>query len=124
MDIDDGLQALLRRGFQFRDLRDERGDVFVLLASYGWPTCSDRLHIYGEDEAIAARVVPSTRAGSEDVLWCYEDGALATINALLELPAPDEPGAPHLARPAPLGLWLPPSATHEMEALPTPAELR
>lgn len=124
MDIDEGLRTLLRRGFTFRDLRDERGDVCVLLASYGWPTCSDRLHIYGEDEAIAARVVPSTRIEVDDVLWCYEDGALATINALLELPAPDEPGAPRLARRAPLGLWLPPSALHEMEALPTRSELR
>jgi hypothetical protein len=124
MDIDEGLQTLLRRGFTFRDLRDERGEVFVLLASYGWPTCSDRLHIYGEDEAIAARIVPSTRTDVDDVLWCYEDGALGAINALLELPAPDEPGAPRLARRAPLGLWLPSASTHEMEALPTGSELR
>jgi hypothetical protein len=110
MDIDDGLRALLARGFRFRDLRDERDDVFVIVGSYGWPTCYDRLHIYSEDQAIAARAVPSARGDVDDVVWTYEDGALATIRALLELPAPDQPGAPGLARRAPFGLWLPPAS--------------
>jgi hypothetical protein len=41
------------------------------------------------------------------VVWSYEDGAVPTIQALLELPGPDVPGAPHLAKRPPGGLWLP-----------------
>lgn len=45
--------------------------------------------------------------GADEVVWTYEGDALSTIQALLELPKPHEPGAPRLARRAPLGLWLP-----------------
>jgi hypothetical protein len=85
MDVDEGIRALCARGFLFHAVRDE-------------------------DEAIAARAVPSRRHGADDVVWTYEDGAVPTIQALLDLPDPDEPGAPHRARRAPSGLWLPPSA--------------
>ncbi len=107
MNVDEGIRALCARGFLFHAIRDENGGVRVLVGAYGWPDCYDRLHIWGEDEAIAARAVPSGRHGAEDVVWTYEDGALGAIKALLELPAPDEPGAPRLARRAPDGLWLP-----------------
>lgn len=110
MNVDDGIRALLARGFRFQTVQDDDGDLTVLVGSYGWPCCYDRLHIWAENEAIAARVVPSARRG-DDVVWSYQDGAVATIQALLELPDPDEPGAPHLVRRAPSSLWLPPSTT-------------
>lgn len=110
MDVEEGLQALLDRGYRFLDLRDDDG-VYVIIGSYGWPDCYDRLHLWSEQEAIAARTVPSGRRGVDDVVWSYQDDAVATIVALLELPKPDEPGAPRLAKRAPTGLWLPPSTT-------------
>jgi hypothetical protein len=107
--VDDGIQALVERGFWFQGVRDENGEVTVLIGSYGWPDCYDRLHIWSEEEAIAARCVSSERHGADDVVWTYQDGALATIQALLELPSPDDPAAPKLAKRAPDDLWLPPS---------------
>jgi hypothetical protein len=112
MTVDEGIRDLCARGFVFHAIRDEDGEVRVLVGAYGWPSWPpyyDRLHIWDEHEAIAARAVPSGRHGAEDVVWTYSDDALATIQALLELPGPDEPGAPRLARRAPSDLWLPPS---------------
>jgi hypothetical protein len=109
MNVDEGIRELCARGFLFHAIRDEDGEVRVLVGAYGWPDCYDRLHIWDEQEAIAARAVPSGRHGAEDVVWSYEDGALSTIEALLDLPGPDDPAAPKLARRAPSGLWLPPS---------------
>lgn len=111
MNVDEGIRELCARGFLFHAIRDEDGEVTVLVGAYGWPECYDRLHIWDEHEAIAARVVPSGRHGAEDVVWTYQDGALSTIQALLDLPHPDAPGSPRLARRAPEELWLPPSFT-------------
>ena len=111
MNVDEGITLLCARGFWFQAVHGESGEVAVLVGSYGWPECYDRLHLWSEDQAIAARSVPSGRPGADDVLWTYQDGALPTIQALLDLPKPDEPGAPRLARRPPSGLWLPPSAT-------------
>ncbi|HEU5470115.1 MAG TPA: hypothetical protein VFV67_05630 [Actinophytocola sp.] len=77
------------------------------MGTFGWPDCYDRLHIWGEDEAVAARMVPGQRHGADDVVWAYEDDAVGAIRALLDLPPPDERGAPRLARRAPASLWLP-----------------
>jgi hypothetical protein len=107
MDVDEGLRALVDRGFRFQVVRDGDGDVAVLVGLRDWPTCSDRVHIWAEDQAIAARVTPNPRSGADEVLWTYEAGTLPTIQALLELPEPDQPGAPRLARRPPAGLWLP-----------------
>jgi hypothetical protein len=111
MDVDEGIRALRARGFVFTAIPDDDGAVRVVVGTFGWPDCHDRLHIWSEQEAVAARVVPSGRHGAEDVVWTCEDDAVNTISALLDLPAPDQPGAPHLARRAPSGLWLPPSAS-------------
>lgn len=109
MSVEDGIAALAARGFWFQVVRDDDGEVSVIVGSYGWPECYDRLHIWGEDEAIAARLVPSGRPGADDVLWTYQADAEATITALLDLPAPGGQNAPRLAKRAPSGLWLPPS---------------
>jgi hypothetical protein len=110
MNIEQGIRALRGRGFVFQTVADGSGDLCVLVGTYGWPDCYDRLHIWAEDEAVAARMVSGVRPGVDDVAWSYEDGALGAIQALLDLPAPDRPGAPRLAKRAGDGLWLPPSA--------------
>jgi hypothetical protein len=107
MNVDDSLRALRDHGFRFQIVRDDDGEVAVLVGWYGWPGCYDRVHIWAEDQAIAARVVPSEVSGADEVVWSCEGEALPTIQALLELPEPDEPGAPHLTRRPPAGLWLP-----------------
>ena len=107
MDVDEGLRELAARGYQFQVVRDDDGEVTVLVGSYGWAGCYDRVHIWGEDRAIAARVVPRKRCGADEVVWTYEDKAGPTIQALLELPDPDAQGAPDLAKRPPDGLWLP-----------------
>ena len=110
MNIDSGIRELRARGFVFQTVADEAGDLCVIVGTYGWPGCYDRLHIWAEDEAVAARMVAGQRSGPDDVVWSHEDDAVGAIEALLDLPRPDEHGAPHLARRAPDGLWLPPSA--------------
>src|SRR5439155_19226431 len=105
------IKALCARGFWFQSVLDEDTEIVVLVGSRGWPGCYDRLHVWGEDEAIAARAVPGERHGADQVVWTYQDAAVPTIQALLELPDPDDPAAPRLARDAPSDLWLPPSAS-------------
>ncbi|MCP2163864.1 hypothetical protein [Goodfellowiella coeruleoviolacea] len=120
--VDQGLRALIARGFRFQHLTDEDGYVTVIIGSYGWPECYDRIHIHGEGEAAAARALLASRPGVDEVVWTYQGDVVSTVRALLEIPRPHEPGAPHLARRAPLGLWLPdlrpartrlPSTSHE-----------
>lgn len=105
--IDDGLYTLIERGFRFQHLRDDHGRVSIIVGSYGWPEFYDRIHLYGESDAAAARAVLDSRPGADEVVWTHQGDALSTICALLELPKPHEPNAPRLARHAPFGLWLP-----------------
>lgn len=105
--VDEGLRALMRRGFRFQHLKDVHGRVCVVVGSFGWPECYDRIQINDENDAIATRAVVDTAPSSDDVVWSYEGDALAAINALLEVPKPHERGAPRLTRRAPSGLWLP-----------------
>lgn len=113
MTFDDGLRALIARGFCFQHLKDDAGNIVVLVGSYGWQDHYDRIHIYSQDEAAAARALIDTRPGADEVVWSYEGDAITSIQELLNLPKPHEPGAPRLVRRAPLGLWLP-----ETERLP------
>jgi hypothetical protein len=106
-DIDEGLRALIARGFRFQHLTDPNGDPMVLVGAYGWPEFYDRIHIHSEEAAVAARAVVDSLPGIDEVVWTHEADTLATINALLDLPKPEESGAPRLARRAPSALWLP-----------------
>lgn len=105
--FDEGLQALIERGFRFMHLTDANGDVVTVVGSYGWAAYYDRIHIHGEDEAIAARALLDARPGADEVVWSYQGDATSTIQELLAVPKPHEPGAPRLSRRAPVGLWLP-----------------
>jgi len=119
-----GLRALVARGFLFQPVTDGRGHVSVLIGAYGWPGCDDRLYLHGENDAVAARAVPAARGGSDDVVWSYQGDALSTVHALVELPAPHEPGAPWLARRAPSGLWLPDGVRGSFELVTRTARSR
>jgi hypothetical protein len=105
--FDDGLRALLSRGWRFQQLHDDAGQVVVFVGSYGWPDYYDRLHVYGEDDAIAARVVMDAGSSADEIVWSCQGDATKTVHELLALPKPHDPNAPRLASRAPLGLWLP-----------------
>ncbi|MGI8308553.1 hypothetical protein [Saccharopolyspora hattusasensis] len=115
--IDDGLRVLITRGFRFQHVKDDRGNVAVIVGSYAWGEFYDRIQITGETEAIAARAVMDSRCSADGVVWSHEGDTLSAITALLELPKPDEPGAPRLVRRAPSGLWLP-GTDHRPLSLP------
>ncbi|MCP2258569.1 hypothetical protein LX15_002267 [Streptoalloteichus tenebrarius] len=115
--VDEGLNALIQRGFRFQHLRDRQGAVSVIIGSYGWSEYYDCIHIHGERDAAAARAVMNSRPGADEVVWSYDGNALSAIRALLELPKPHEPGAPRLAKRAPSGLWLPGSG-HDLVVPP------
>jgi len=106
-DLDEGLRTLVMRGFRFHHLKTDDDRVSVVIGSFGWPEFDDRIQINDENDAIATRAATDVEANTNDVVWSYEGGTLATINALLELPKPHEPGAPRLAHRGPSGLWLP-----------------
>jgi hypothetical protein len=105
--FDDGLRALMTHGFRFQHLCNDSGEVVMLIGSYGWAEYYDRIHVHGEEEAIAARALMDPRPGPDEVVWSYQGNATNTIQELLALPKPHEPNAPRLARRAPVGLWLP-----------------
>ncbi|WP_410609483.1 hypothetical protein [Amycolatopsis sp. lyj-109] len=89
--IDEGLHALIARGFRFQHIGDDRhGGPAVIVGTFGWPEFSDRIEIHGEHEASAAR----TRAGAaEEAVWSQGGDTLSVIAALLGLPPPHEPTA-------------------------------
>lgn len=103
--FDECLRALIACGWRFQHLCDDSGHVVVLIGSYGWPEYYDRLHVHGEGEAIAARALMDALPGPDEVVWSHQSDALTTVQELLALPKPHEPGAPRLARHAPVGLW-------------------
>ncbi|MGW3961457.1 hypothetical protein ACWED2_16660 [Amycolatopsis sp. NPDC005003] len=89
--VEQGLHALVARGFRFQYIGDRRGELAILVGTYGWPEFSDRIEIHGEHQASAAR----TRAGSaEEAVWRHRGDTLSVIAALLALPPPREPRAP------------------------------
>ena len=89
--VEEGLHALIARGFRFQHLADRHGELTIIVGTYGWPGFSDRIEIHGEHKASAAR----TRADSaEEAVWRQGGDTLSVIAALLELPPPHEPPAP------------------------------
>ena len=105
------LRALVERGFFFQHITDDDGEILVIVGSYGWHGFYDRIHIWGEAEAVAARERSDHRPFSGNVVWTV-DGATADVaRAVLELPAPGTRGAPIIAKCAPNALWFPRRAT-------------
>jgi hypothetical protein len=103
----EALLGLVKRGFHFQPVIDVDGELQVLVGSYGYHGFYDRIHIWSETEAVAARERSDHRPFSGNVVWEYRGSTPDTAAALLELPRPGEPGAPTIARRASCDLWLP-----------------
>jgi hypothetical protein len=84
--FDDGLRALIERGWRFQHLRNDAGHVVILIGSYGWPEYYDRLTVHGEGEAVAARALMDSRPGVDEVVWCHQGDAETTVHEVLTLP--------------------------------------
>ena len=73
---------------------------------YVWRTTSlpwgDLIQIRNIDDAAAIRLNPL-----KELVWKYEGDLAGAIDALLELPHPDQPNAPRLAIGTLQGLWTP-----------------
>jgi len=83
--VEEGLHALVVRGFRFQHIADRHGELAIIVGTYGWPEFSDRIEIHGEHQASAAR----TRAGSaEETVWRRGGDTRSVIVALLGLPPP------------------------------------
>lgn len=105
------LRALVERGFFFQHITDDSGEIVVLVGSYGWHGYYDRIHIWSESEAVAARERSDHRPFSGNVVWSVDGTTADVAQAILELPKPGSPGAPIIARCAPNTLWFPRRAT-------------
>lgn len=101
------LEALLERGFMFHPVTTDDGEILVLVGPYGWHGYFDRIHIWSESEAVAARERSDHRPFSGNVVWEHEGTAAEASQALLELPKPGDPSAPTIARSAKDSLWRP-----------------
>ncbi|SFW78013.1 hypothetical protein [Amycolatopsis australiensis] len=83
--VEAGLRSLVARGFRFQHIADRQGELTIIVGTYGWPGCCDRIEIHGEHEASAVRT------SAETVAWSQDGDTLSVIAALLELPPPAEP---------------------------------
>ncbi|MEV4050042.1 hypothetical protein AB0J55_02540 [Amycolatopsis sp. NPDC049688] len=87
MTAEEGLRALVARGFRFQHIADAHGELTIIVGTYGWPEFCDRIEIHGELEASAART--GTGPG-EKAVWRRRGDTVSVIAALLALPAPPE----------------------------------
>lgn len=101
------LRTLVERGFYFQHITDDRGELAVIVGSFGWHGYCDRIHIWSESEAVAARERGYHRPFSGNVVWSMDGTAADVAQAILELPKPGARGAPTIARCAPNTLWFP-----------------
>jgi hypothetical protein len=89
-------------GWFFRPVQ-VNGQLELLTGSRVWPL--------GWSDAMAIRDLGDTKAFRCDpaggAVWKHEGGLVDVLDALLELPAPDEPKAPRLVRGKAPALWTP-----------------
>jgi hypothetical protein len=86
--------------------RSDDGEPVPLIGTRAWPGgWTDAISIRSITDARAWRSTPDDSPG---VVWELTGGVESLVRELLDLPAPDQPGAPRLVKaPAPR-LWTPP----------------
>jgi hypothetical protein len=89
-------------GWFFQPVQVE-GTLELVTGSHRWPDgWSDALAIRGQGDAKAFRCDPTG-----GVVWQRESGLVEVLDGLLELPGPEEPGAPRLVKARAPTLWVP-----------------
>ncbi|GAB3578097.1 hypothetical protein GCM10027445_44780 [Amycolatopsis endophytica] len=103
--IDERLQDLISRGYQFVHPRDAKGTVIAVVGVRAHDSVIDVVRLNAEDDVVATRM-PGTEAdilAPETVLWRTEGDAGAVLDKLLALPD----GGDHKAGgPQPGGCWV------------------
>ncbi|NIH77834.1 hypothetical protein [Amycolatopsis viridis] len=104
--IDDLLQDLIARGYQFVHPRDAKGAVIAVVGVRAHDSVIDVVRLNAEDDVVATRMP----GGEEDilaprtVLWRTSGAAQPVLDELLALP--DDTAAP-AQPPARSGCWVP-----------------
>jgi hypothetical protein len=99
------LYELRNDGWRFQSVLIA-GDLELLAGARSWPDgWSDAIAIRDLTDAKAFRCDPD---GGE--VWLREGGLVDVVDALIELPAPDQPSAPRLVRARAPQLWTPGNA--------------
>lgn len=91
-----GLARLRERGWRFLHLDDEHGEPTGIIGTRERSGCTEVLWILGPEETRAVRMLGRGTGDRGDLVWKVEGPLAQTVPALLELPAPGEPGAPEL----------------------------
>lgn len=91
-----------RDGWRFQPIHLD-GELRLLAGSRTWPTgWSDALVIRDVGDAKGFRCDPASGQ-----VWTHEGGLVEVIDALMQLPPPDVPGAPRLVTGRGPTLWTP-----------------
>ncbi|MPZ66555.1 MAG: hypothetical protein GEU83_13940 [Pseudonocardiaceae bacterium] len=83
-------------GWHFLPIPDDNGQLGGFVGARHWPGHTDALWIYDRTDTLAVRLLADAPGARGGLVW-QRSGALAdTAAAILELPAPGQPGAPTL----------------------------
>ncbi|AOS64986.1 hypothetical protein [Actinoalloteichus hymeniacidonis] len=105
--VDDLLDKLLKRGFQFSRAPGDDAVPFTLVATFGWSGHIDALHVRSEDDATAWRSEDAATGGIGRVVWSFDGTFEDAVLQLLGLPDPRTRGAPRQPARVSDGVYLP-----------------
>lgn len=88
--VDAQLRALVRRGFQFVDPRDDNGDVLAVVGVRAHDDVIDVIELHGEDNAVATRMPPGQNVLAPRQIYWREQGPASVVMAKLLFLADDQ----------------------------------
>jgi hypothetical protein len=87
--VDAQLRALVRRGFQFVDPRDEHGDVMAVVGVRAHDDVIDVIELHGEDDTVATRMPSDQDVLAPRRIYWREQGPASVVMAKLLFLADD-----------------------------------
>jgi hypothetical protein len=81
--VDAQLRALVRRGFQFVDPRDEHGDVMAVVGVRAHHNVIDVIELHSEDDTVATRMPPDQDVLAPQRVYWREQGPASVVMAKL-----------------------------------------
>lgn len=87
--VDAQLRALVRRGFQFVDPRDDNGDVLAVVGVRAHDDVIDVIELHGEDNTVATRMPPDQNVLAPRQIYWREQGPASEVMAKLLFLADD-----------------------------------